>query len=286
MNRKSKIFSAEKVLSMCDGSSYSLEQIQKRLLEMMTKFDIFCKEHGIRYFLAGGTLLGAVRHKGFIPWDDDVDILVPRADYEKLLTFDCIDENLDIVSYKKPGKYYHPYPYCNIADRRTVMYEHNTKCLTGKGLFLDIFPLDFVPENDRERKKFYRKLIVFRYLKGLPMNPYRKIRTLKDICMNICSFILGGFDEIKMTKRIDELASMYQNHPSSMCAALFVGPLDKLTWKTFDYAEVLRTKFEDKEFDIPVNYDEVLTVQYGDYMTPPPVSEQAPHHGVDVFDRK
>lgn len=284
MNKKSKLFPKDKVELLC-GEKYSLEQIHNRMYEMIIEFDKFCREHGLTYYLNFGTLIGAVRHQDFIPWDDDVDICMMRDDYEKLIAYSNINDEIDIVSFKNSHYYYHPYPYCNIADKNSVMVEHNTQYLTGKGIFLDVFPLDNIPADDLERKKFISKLTFWKYIKGLPQNPYRPIRGLKDIAMNVASFLLKPIDEMKIVEKIDKLANTYNNQSSDYCSHLLVGNIQS-KWKKSEYAQGIKLKFRDAEFICPVEYDAILRSWYGDYMQLPPIGSQNAHHGVDVFAKK
>ena len=270
---------------VCSGEPFSIEQIQKRLFDMLVSFDSFCKDNGIPYFLAGGTLLGAIRHKGFIPWDDDIDIFIPRDEYERFISFDSIDEKYKIVSYKNDHGYYHPYPYCNIADPDTIMLEYNTKYPTGKGLFLDIFPLDGMPEKNK-RKRFVKKLLLYRYLKGIPMNPIRKVKSIKDLVLNVLSIVLKPLDERKLVKKIDKIAKTYDYNNATECGQLMVLHPDKVTWPRSYYDSVVEVVFEGKTFFAPINYDEVLKEQYGDYRILPDEKERVAHHGYEVFWRK
>ena len=105
------------------------KQLELRILLYVTDF---CERNHIRYSLSDGTLLGAVRHKGFIPWDDDVDFLMPRADYEKFIQYSELSEEIEIVSLFRHGKYYYPYAYGNIVDKKTLMIANNMNLCTGK----------------------------------------------------------------------------------------------------------------------------------------------------------
>ena len=285
MNRISKKFNKQELLNRYNGTPFSLEECQNHLLQMMKAFDSFCREKNLKYFLAFGTLLGAIRHNGFIPWDDDVDILMPREDFEKLISFSCINSQYSIVSLENPGQYYHPYPYCNITDENTIQIEHNARCQTGKGLFLDVFPLDTVPDDASERESFNKKILFYRYLRGLQTMPIRKIDSFKTLVMNICTIILSPFDEIKLARKIDKMAKQYRYSNYKTCAHMLLGKLKRVTWDKEDFSEVIEHKFGDGLFFVPKQYDKVLSKTYGKYMVLPKEEDRVPHHGVDVFYR-
>ena len=121
----------------------TLAEIQAREYELLKQFDAYCKRHGLTYCLCGGTLLGAVRHKGFIPWDDDIDLMMPRADYERLRDLARGEPVSDCLRVRYPGDAGYPYGFMKAVDARTVVYERNiTRDEQRAGLALDIFPLD------------------------------------------------------------------------------------------------------------------------------------------------
>ena len=130
--------------------------MQDSLLDLLTEFDKICKEHGLRYSLTAGTLLGAVRHKGFIPWDDDVDVCMPRPDYEKFLKI-IQEENVlpEYLTYSKDrgkGTYY---CFTKILDKRYPLRTPNH--IEVKYLYLDIFPVDGAADTKEERKTQFKK---------------------------------------------------------------------------------------------------------------------------------
>ena len=121
----------------------SLADIQAREYELLLQFDAYCKRHSLTYCLCGGTLLGAVRHKGFIPWDDDIDLMMPRADYERLRDLSRKEPVSGDLRVLYPGDKGYPYGAMKVVDTRTIVYERNiTREEQRTGLALDIFPLD------------------------------------------------------------------------------------------------------------------------------------------------
>ncbi len=147
---------------------YEIRPLQLHLQKNLVALDECFRLHGFRYFLVSGTMLGAVRHQGFIPWDDDVDIAMPRMDYERLLKewHDVLPEYLEFVSGEQDDNY--PLPYGKIQDNRTTVIEKSYRDYIG-GVYIDVFPLDGVPSNKLSRwwhftrYLFYYKMLYFAY---------------------------------------------------------------------------------------------------------------------------
>ena len=130
----------------------TLEEMRDLQLAMMDKIHEFCVERGIRYSLGGGTLLGAVRHKGYIPWDDDIDIMLPRPDYERFLKeFDGVYPNFKVLHLNNDRTY--PYLFAKVYDSRTLLVE----CRATMGVYIDVFPIDGLPLK-AELPKYMRTL--------------------------------------------------------------------------------------------------------------------------------
>ena len=135
------------------------EEYKQIVLDILLRIDHLCKHNNLRYMISYGTLLGAVRHQGFIPWDDDIDIVMPRKDYDLLckvvnksdcnLRFLCPETSEDTI-----------YPYGKICDIRTKLKESNFIEVEGYGAYVDVFPLDYLPDSDKEEMKLYKKSIV------------------------------------------------------------------------------------------------------------------------------
>lgn len=265
----------------------SLDDIHKRLTSMLEDFDSFCCANSLRYYLGYGSLIGAIRHGGFIPWDDDIDLVMPRPDYERLINYDDINENLKIVSYKNSQGYYHPYAYCNIADTRTVMVEHNARKPTGKGLFIDVFPLDGLPDDYRQacnwgnHVMFWTRLLCYKNAALPKIKSFRSVLRLMGI--TVARFIPTSF----LINRVDQMSKAYSFEESHFCTQLAnkCYPIEREVQIRDDYSGISDeyTMFEGKKARIPKGFHRILTVCYGDYMTPPPVADQKGHHGFDVY---
>lgn len=132
----------------------TIQAVQAEERRLLSALDSFCRENELRYFMAYGTLLGSVRHSGFIPWDDDADVYMPRPDYEKLLEIGFDGEGCRLV---RPAEEDATTPYAKIMSTTTVFREAFAKKHPNSGIFIDLFPLDGVPEDDRSRESLYKK---------------------------------------------------------------------------------------------------------------------------------
>lgn len=130
-----------------------IEELRKILLELMDEIHAFCEKHGLKYYLSGGTLIGAIRHKGFIPWDDDIDIHMPRPDYEKFLElFPKESENV-LLENRLNDKY--RYTYAKVCKKNTLVVEHAMDGGVDEGVFIDVFPLDALGNTEEEAKNLW-----------------------------------------------------------------------------------------------------------------------------------
>lgn len=257
-----------------------MNDIQRRLLEILIWTDSFCRKNDIKYYLVGGSMLGAVRHKGFIPWDDDIDIALCREDYEKLYKAlnNYGDAKYCVETYKN-GKDDYIYPYMKIYDKSTTLVE-KTRNKLKRGLFLDVFPLDGVGDCGKEpmrNLKAIRHLVNLLSLKVCKVNKNRKL--YKNIAL-ISAKIIPNFilNYKKLIIEIDSKCSKY-NFDDSLYVGILCGK--------YGYREVMDKNFygTPKEYDFEgfkffgvENPDGYLEKLYGDYMKlPPPEKRTCPH---------
>lgn len=276
-------YKKEALIKQC-GEELNLQDIQNRLFQMMEAFDSLCREHGLKYSIAYGTLLGAVRHKGFIPWDDDVDFCMPRDDYEKLMTFKELNDEFELVNLYRHGEYYYPYAYGNIVDRKTLMVANNMNLCTGKGLSIDILPIDIVPSDMKKRKVFINKILRYRRLIDLLHSRRFSTSGPKMRLKKAISFLLTPINEEKVLKRIDRLLKT----PKETNDTVYGMQLLLVTPRAYPYkyfTNPIELEFRGKMFLAPENYDIILTEMYGDYMTPPPEKDRY-NHNMHVYFRK
>lgn len=265
-----------------------MEDIQKVSLNVLKRITNVCEREGFRYTLAYGTLIGAIRHKGFIPWDDDIDIQMPRPDYESFLRY-MIEHPLDDLKVFN-HKYVKGYPLgiSRIADMRYKIEEEILSGYCDMGIFVDVYPIDGLANTYVDAKKAYAKTDKPRanLLRSIDKQQ-RKIH-VSQIFTNPKFFLNGIILRLKGLDRIqNELERAAKQ--KSFCDSSYVGIPNwnwiKLVYKREWYEEFVKVPFEDSEFYISKHYDDILRAEYGDYMKLPPTEKRVYHHGYTAFKR-
>lgn len=252
-----------------------LKKIQLEILDVVTQF---CDANGIRYWLDSGTLLGAIRHKGYIPWDDDIDLGMLREDYERFVSaFNESNDRYRVLSFEWNPDF--GFPFAKVCDTTTVLYEPDERG-SKLAVNVDIFPYDRAPDDDAvanemfDRRDALRRVYSIRHdrvfgnpvtkaLRGLRKVAYRLFRpnvTVQQMIDNATRFAKVD------TKRVGDFTGFSR----MMC--------DRRVFDSF-----VEVEFEGKQYKAPVGWDEWLTCYYGDYMQLPPENERVTHHSFVAY---
>jgi len=250
-----------------------IDEVKRIQISILDEIDDFCKKENIRYFLIAGTLLGAVRHKGYIPWDDDIDICMPRIDYEKFLN-KFNGETTSIINSINNKDFF--YPFTKVTKNYTITKE---KCRFSKqlGINIDVFPIDNIPDGEKKRKKFFKKIRRYRNLVGRitcwpDNNFFKKI-------LYIPYFVIHGFVSRSFCiKKINKIASKYKNNNTKLMGNCLCGIDMKEAVQSKCFDNTVYLEFEGKKYPCPIGYNEWLSSRYGYYMELPPVNERVTHH--------
>ncbi|MCR4852384.1 MAG: LicD family protein [Prevotella sp.] len=254
-------------------ASYNLRQLHQSMLGILKAIDKACDEHGLRYYITAGTMLGAIRHKGFIPWDDDADICMPRPDYERLIAHakEWLPERYELICAENDASY--PLAFAKLQDANTTIIERAHLHYLG-GVYIDVFPIDGVPSNTLSRYwHMWKYKLLRKKLYLTHRDPYRhghgpsswvpllchKLYTVPQIQANIRKLLLKyDYDQSQLVQDYDD---GYNGHMEK-----------SILGKPTNY------EFEGEQLKGYEQYDAYLKKKYGDYMTPPPAPKQRQHN--------
>ena len=269
-----------------------MNDLQKKELELFKAFVGVCEKHHLQYFLVGGSALGAIRHKGFIPWDDDIDVGMPRKDYDEFIKLqqEFADTPYFIQTFKSDPCYI--YNYGKLRDSSTTFIENTFKNhRINHGVWIDIFPIDGFSKEIKPREHFKKKInhiwwqVYLSYLPAL-RRKVKKETWFKDILLNIVAGLFYVFDIAHYrNKYVERLARKIPLEESVMAGNYFGFNMKREAMDSNLFKEFIKVPFEDTEAYVLKDYDTYLRNLYGEYMTPPPAEKQVGHHynkGLDL----
>lgn len=260
----------------------SIEEYKEIVVQVLEKIDLICRENNLKYALAYGTLLGAIRHNGFIPWDDDADIVMFREDYVKLREL-INSGDYGIRFIDTTTDYNTIYPFGKVCDTRTHLKEKNFRQIDNYGAFVDVFPLDYLPDDEETRKRYckkHRKSMIM--ITHSARTGYEKSKSTITNIKRFVAFYTGRLlNASKMIAKMDHEFINNDKEPTS-----YVG----IPWEWGGYAfekkyfeELTEHEFEGHSYFIPKDYDFVLRWTYGDYMKLPPENERINLHQLECY---
>ncbi len=271
-----------------------LKDMKKLELNILKDVAEFCDQNNIRYSLGGGTLLGAVRHKGFIPWDDDIDIMMPRPDYMKfVLNYNGFNPRYKVKSIENDGSYWRT--FAKVFDLKTQLVEEAIRVeKKDNGVFIDVFPVDGLPHNrmrqmllfkEQEFLNFLYHGSAWNYTKSFKYNDSKdKLANIKGRVRTVLKFIAISFlyplPTRKLIKLINNNAMKNSYDEAEEVAAIvdchYGGERERLPKEAFE--KRCKFTFESHEFWGIGVYDLYLSNLYGDYMELPPEDKRVTHH--------
>ena len=247
----------------------SVDEMKEKEKAMLSFIDAYCRENNLRYWVCGGTLLGTVRHKGFIPWDDDIDVFLPMPDYLKFTESLKNHPDYELMGYGTEGGEGFIEPFAKLLDRSTVLDENIGTIRKISAVWVDVFPLVGLPDDDGERHLFFSE--------------YREIEKSAWQDFYKTDGNLGVFKKWFVKQK--EYLHRYDFDSAGHVGVLGTHYDERDSTSRSVYNETVRMKFEDIEVNAPAGYKEYLSNLYGsDYMVLPPVEKRVVLHDIKAYE--
>ncbi|MCD7885918.1 MAG: LicD family protein [Lachnospiraceae bacterium] len=266
---------------MVEMTQNDIYKLHRALLIIADEIDRICRKHNIHYSLIGGSMLGSIRHKGFIPWDDDMDIGLLRGDYQAFLHA-CdvdLDERFTLQTNTSDPYYVYGFSKILLKDTRLVQFGHeNTKY--EKGIFVDIFPFDYIPnnENDRSKQRRTNYLLIKLLRQKMKVSDNVNWGIREKVFFKALSFAGLFITKKELVKLLNDNMVRY-NSTESLYVSNMSGyyGYDRETVPAILFTSFVDVRFEDRIYSICSDYDSFLKLYYNDYMKLPPVDQRRTH---------
>lgn len=262
----------------------SLEEYHAVLFDMLKQVDSICHAERLRYFLSGGTLLGAIRHKGFIPWDDDIDLMMPRPDYEIFLK--KAEKRLPkryILAFPDRTKDYSQ-PWIRIFDTRVAVDDSGMQRTLTRSLFVDVFPIDGLPSNRTLSNLCFKRVrawdILLKCARRKALYPDERLKWLKKPMMALTRVRPLPKYAVSLNKSARR-CSFERAHYAGVLATTHYGSRERMPVEVFRGS--VQVPFEGGFFPAPIGYDTYLSRLYGDYMQLPPEEKRVSQHNLHAY---
>ena len=270
---------------MDNNNKHNLSDLQKRLLEMLAWFHDFCEKNHLVYYIIEGTALGAVRHQGFIPWDDDIDVGMPREDYNFLMNI--FKQRINNYVLETPYSYNDQYifPWCKLYDVNTTKIEHMRKEYK-LGIYIDVFPLDGLGNSLIEARNRYKKIDFLNMFWATRVCAWNSGRSLHKNLSLVFSRIIPEkiISTKKLIQRIDKECMQISYSTSTFVSSALSTYRSKEIMEKEIYGRATKYKFEDIIVFGPEYPEKYLTIIYGDWMRLPPKEKQVSKHDYVYLD--
>lgn len=269
-----------------DNSEIDIETIKNLQINILRAVHLFCCENKIPYSLACGTMLGAVRHKGYIPWDDDIDIYLLRQDYERLVELfpSQYDNHIEFISLERNSKW--DRPYAKAFDNRTLVKE-NAFCDVQIGIGVDVYPVDDVPDDEKAWKRYDRKRRLIQNALSIKRMKFVKSRgIIKNLTMSVLKFLTFFVTKRRFAEIIDSYSKKNNGKGFQSVFECVQGMLQKNRFDKTLFSSLSLYQFEDQFFYGFSDYDSYLRPAYGNYMELPPIEKRVIHHDYSAYLRQ
>lgn len=260
-----------------------ISQVKLIQLSILDDIHSFCKENGIKYSLACGTMLGCARHKGYIPWDDDIDIYLLRDDYNKLINIfpEIYNQRIRIISLERDKHWNRA--YAKAFDNRTIFSE-KSECSQPIGINIDIFPIDKIPENEKKWISYNRKRRLLQKIYALKIIAFSKNRNIaKNLFLALSKIILSPFSSRFLAICLQRYCIKYNKTKSAYVFENALGMLLKKPFPISLFNALTEMPFENRKYMCMRDFDSYLTSAYGNWRQLPPIEKRVSHHSFNAY---
>ena len=255
----------------------SLKEMQQIELNLLLELDKVCKKYNLQYFMDGGTLLGAMCYEGFIPWDDDIDLKMPRKDYNKLLTLQAVFP--EYIRLDAPSKEHYDYTMLKLIDDRTVLIEHNGNQKKHTGVYLDVFPMDGYPNDPEECSRHLAKLQKLNSLYHYSLEHFTKLKKSASFFTKIKGYAYSlVYSPYGLYQKLTREAEKYDYDQCKYVGLLIEGNPIKERFAKEWLMPGFTLEFEGHRISAPAEYRKHMEIFYGPHVNDPKCYHNLPQY--------